>query len=109
MAKVEGSGRIELRAQRVVDDLVITVRDNGPGIDAAIGTDSNGSLTRPRAETGGTGGVGLSNTRARLEQLYGPDQRLSLRRAGNVGTVAEVVLPFHTAADLHAEAVPASA
>jgi len=109
VAKVEGSGRIELRAQRVVDDLVITVRDNGPGIDAAIGTDSNGSLTRPRAETGGTGGVGLSNTRARLEQLYGPDQRLSLRRAGNVGTVAEVVLPFHTAADLHAEAVPASA
>jgi len=109
VAKVEGSGRIELRAQRVGDDLVITVRDNGPGVDAAIATDSNGSLTRSRGETGGTGGVGLSNTRARLEQLYGPDQRLALRRAGSVGTVAEVVLPFHTAADLHAEAVPASA
>jgi two-component system LytT family sensor kinase len=109
VAKVEGSGRIELRAQRAGDDLVITVRDNGPGVDAAIATDSNGTLARSRAETGGTGGVGLSNTRARLEQLYGPDQRLSLRRAGNVGTVAEVVLPFHTAADLHAEAVPATA
>jgi sensor histidine kinase YesM len=58
---------------------------------------------------GGTGGVGLSNTRARLEQLYGPDQRLSLRRAGHVGTVAEIVLPYHTAADLHAEAAPATA
>ena len=39
----------------------------------------------------------------------GQDQHLSLRRAGNVGTVAEVVLPYHTAADLHAEAAPAIA
>ena len=107
VAKVEGSGRIELRAKRSGDDVVISVRDNGPGIDAAIAADDNGSLTRQR--TGSGGGVGLSNTRARLEQLYGPDQRLSLRRAGEAGTVAEVVLPYHTADDLHAEAVPATA
>ena len=107
VAKVEGAGRIELRARRNGDDVVISVRDNGPGIDAAIAADDNGSLTRQR--TGSGGGVGLSNTRARLEQLYGPDQRLSLHRAGEVGTVAEVVLPYHTADDLHAEAAPATA
>jgi sensor histidine kinase YesM len=107
VAKVEGSGRIELRATRHGDDVVISVRDNGPGIDTAIAADDNGSLTRQRA--GSSGGVGLSNTRARLEQLYGPDQRLTLRRAGDVGTVAEVVLPYHTADDLHAEAAPAIA
>ena len=107
VAKVEDSGRIELRAKRSGDDVVISVRDNGPGIDAAIAADDNGSLTRQRAGSGG--GVGLSNTRARLEQLYGSDQRLTLSRAGSVGTVAEVVLPYHTAADLHAEAAPATA
>jgi signal transduction histidine kinase len=110
VAKVEGAGRIELRARRSGDDVIISVRDNGPGIDSAIVADNNGSLTRAtRPEGMGTGGVGLTNTRARLEQLYGPDQHLSLRRAGEAGTVAEIVLPYHTGSDLHAEAAPAMA
>jgi signal transduction histidine kinase len=107
VAKVQGEGRIELKAMRAGDDVVITVQDNGPGVDTAIATDGNGSLTLPARPSGG--GVGLSNTRARLEQLYGAEQHLTLRRAGASGTVAEVVLPYHTAADLHAEAAPAVA
>src|SRR4029079_17730422 len=107
VAKVEGTGRIELRARRSGGDVVITVRDNGPGLDAAIEADRNGSLTR--AEGTGSGGVGLSNTRARLEQLYGADQHLSLRRAGDAGTVAEIVMPYHTASDVRIEAAPAIA
>jgi signal transduction histidine kinase len=106
VSKVEGGGRIDLRAVRAGDDLVITVRDNGPGFDAGA---SAPNLTRePRAngDVPGSGGVGLSNTRARLEQLYGSDQSLSLRRAAEGGTVAEIVLPYHTGADLHAEAAP---
>ena len=108
VAKVQGEGRIELRAARAGDDVVITVRDNGPGVDAAIATDGNGSLTLP-SRTAGSGGLGLSNTRARLEQLYGAEQHLALRRAGATGTVAEILLPYHTAADLHAEAAPVPA
>ena len=107
VAKVQGTGRIELHARRADDDVVISVRDNGPGLDAAIDTDDNGSLTPVPRER--TGGVGLTNTRARLEQLYGPDQHLSLRRAGEAGTIAEIVLPYHTGDDLRAEAAPATA
>ena len=107
VAKVQGTGRIELHARRADDDVVISVRDNGPGLDAAIDTDHNGSLTPVPRER--TGGVGLTNTRARLEQLYGPDQHLSLRRAGETGTIAEIVLPYHTGDDLRAEAAPATA
>jgi two-component system, LytTR family, sensor kinase len=112
VSKVEGGGRIDLHAHRAGDDLVITVRDNGPGLDAS-GPAAGGTSLTPEVvrDNGGpgSGGVGLSNTRARLEQLYGVDQQLSLRPAAGGGTVAEIVLPYHTGADLHAEAAPAIA
>jgi signal transduction histidine kinase len=106
VSKVEGSGRIELRARRAGDDLVITVRDNGPGLEGAAQA-AGEPVTHPRGP--GSGGVGLRTTRARLEQMYGAEHMLSLRPAAGGGTIAEVVLPFHTAADLHAEAAPAPA
>jgi len=110
VSKVEGAGRIELRARCVGGDVVITVRDNGPGLDPAIAPDGTARLTaNGNGAPPSGGGVGLSNTRARLEQLYGAEQHLSLRRAAEGGTVAEIVLPYHTAADLHAEAAPAIA
>jgi len=110
VSKVEGAGRIELRARCVGGDVVITVRDNGPGLDPAIAPDGTARLTaNGNGAPPSGGGVGLSNTRARLEQLYGDEQHLSLRRAAEGGTVAEVVLPYHTGADLHAEAAPATA
>jgi LytS/YehU family sensor histidine kinase len=107
VSKVEGTGRIELRARRAGDDVVITVQDNGPGVDTTEPT--NGAARRAETETPGSGGVGLSNTRARLEQLYGREHRFSLHRASEGGTVAEIVLPYHTVTDLHAEAAPATA
>jgi signal transduction histidine kinase len=108
VSKVEGAGRIELRARCVGDEVVITVRDNGPGLDASAAPAVPTSLTSngDGALHASGGGVGLSNTRARLEQLYGVEQHLSLRRAAEGGTVAEIVLPYHTTADLHAEAAP---
>ena len=100
VSKVQGEGRIRLRARRVGDEVVITVQDNGPGLDAH---ESGAPVMR---EGGGTGGVGLTNTRARLEQLYGKDQQLKLHRAPEGGTIAEIVLPHHTTPD---DAAPASA
>jgi two-component system LytT family sensor kinase len=95
VSKVAGTGTIEIRVYRDGEDrLVLHVRDNGPGL--AGGEDS------PRDE-----GVGLANTRARLEQLYGPEQSLRLRPAPDgVGLVAEVTLPYHTRSDLRTAAVP---
>jgi two-component sensor histidine kinase len=76
-----GRGRLEIGARRSGDRVVLSVRDDGPG-----------PLASPVA-----GGVGLSNTRARLQQMYGAAQRLTLRAHETAGTVAEVELPYREA------------
>ena len=58
-------GRIELRAQRRNGRLCLQVSDNGAGL-----PEGTGDALRE--------GVGLSNTRARLAQLYGEDYRFEL-------------------------------
>jgi two-component system LytT family sensor kinase len=76
--QVTGTGTITLRARKEGQNLVVTVTDNGPG------------------PGGGEEGVGLSNTNARLKEMYGASYSVTLRRAEPAGTDAEVVLPFHT-------------
>ncbi len=84
-------GVVELRARVIDDDLVIRVRDNGPG---------------PAVESQGAGvGLGVRNTRARLEALYGDAQHFILRPVNGGGAEAEIVLPFHTRDDLQAAEV----
>ena len=79
VSQVTGVGRITLRARREGDRLVITVWDNGPG------------------PAGGEEGVGLTNTNARLETMYGAGYAVVLRRGGSGGTDAELSVPYHTA------------
>ena len=77
--KMTEPGRIEIEAVLDGNTLVLRVSDNGPGESA-----------EPDSESGG---VGLSNTRARLEQLYGAAAQFSLSRNAEELTVAEVRLP----------------
>jgi signal transduction histidine kinase len=79
VSRIAGGGIVEIGARRDDTRLVLTVRDNGPGL-----TSSDSA------------GVGLANTRARLEQLYGSSARIDLTSAPEGGVLAEVVLPFHT-------------
>ncbi len=95
VSKTVGAGRIEIRAQRTDERVVLSVHDNGPGL--------------PSGKAPGTEGVGLRNTRMRLAQLYGSDQSLTLRTAEGGGLVAEVSLPYHTQADLRIAAIAAEA
>jgi LytS/YehU family sensor histidine kinase len=87
-----GVGRIELHARREGAELVLAVRDDGPGLAA-------GAVPTPG------GGVGLRNVRARLEELYGENQKLSFHDAEGGGLIAEIRLPYHTRTDLHASGV----
>jgi len=77
VSRAKGDGRIEIVAERRGDQLLLRVHDNGPGF---------------AGET--RSGVGLSNTRARLAQLYGSGAAFKLINEG--GTTAEITLPFRT-------------
>ncbi|HEX6927018.1 MAG TPA: histidine kinase [Longimicrobiaceae bacterium] len=88
-AKV-GPSRIEVGARREGDKLVLTVRDDGPGVPEEVKPGS---------------GLGLRNVQARLAELYGDDWSLTFHSAEGGGLIAEVKLPFHTSSDLHAELV----
>ncbi|MEO7458130.1 MAG: ATP-binding protein, partial [Gemmatimonadaceae bacterium] len=79
--RIVADARIEISATREGDDVVIRVRDNGPGV-------------TPAAE-GARTGVGLGNSRARLEQLYGGGQRLTVNTHPDGGAVAEMRVPYH--------------
>jgi two-component system, LytTR family, sensor kinase len=73
-------GRIEIIASRRDGELTVLVQDNGQGF---VGT-------------GIREGLGLRNTRARLEQLYGAGGRLMLTPAPAGGTVVRLNIPFHS-------------
>ena len=82
IARRADAGLLHVSAHRDGGQLVLTVRDDGPGLPAT-----------PYAG----GGVGLSNTRARLAALYGGDATLAVANAEGGGVIATVRLPYHEA------------
>ena len=81
-----GYGTIEVQAHPDGDDLVLTVRDTGPGDDPSPPSRASG--------------VGLRLTRERLAELYGGEQRVKLEPQEGGGMIARLALPYHTSADI---------
>jgi sensor histidine kinase YesM len=73
-------GRIAIRARRDKDCLHLQVSDNG------LGLSSNYQE-----------GVGVANTKARLQQLYGAAQRFVMDNGPEGGLVVSVAVPYHEA------------
>jgi two-component system LytT family sensor kinase len=94
VTRIDGSGHVEIGARRSGDQLILTVRDNGPGL-VEEATSKEGR------------GLGLRNTRARLAQLYGGAASFTLAPAPAGGVIAQITLPLHTAGDLRTEGMTA--
>lgn len=77
-----GPGRLTISASCQDTALVLTISDNGPGLQPG----------KPLSE-----GIGLANTRARLRELYGAAGTLELRQAE--GFTVEIAIPFRTSPD----------
>jgi sensor histidine kinase YesM len=84
IAPRSAAGLIEVRARCQDGMLQVLVSDNGPGLP------SNGSSAVLRE------GVGLANTQARLQQLYGSAHRLDLENAPAGGLTVILEIPFKT-------------
>ena len=84
-----GGGRLDISARQDGDRLRLVVRDNGTG----LGNDTLQAFNE---------GVGLSNTRSRLEHLYGEQHRFEFHRPPDGGLAVTVVVPFSQSADVPA-------
>jgi two-component system, LytTR family, sensor kinase len=81
IARRAGAGRIELMAWRNNGMLGVRIRDDGPGL-----PDESVLATK--------GGVGLANSQARLEQLYGKRHRFEVSNRPEGGFEVVLELPF---------------
>ena len=77
-----GEGVIRIDASRANGLLELTISDNGRGLPVGPGEFREG--------------VGLRNTRARLQQLYGAAHRFELQNGIDGGVVVTIAIPFKT-------------
>jgi signal transduction histidine kinase len=87
IAKSSTAGTIEVRAQSRDGTLVLEVVDDGPGLPDGWDAERDS-------------GLGLRNTRARLERLYGPEHDLEFADAPDGGTIARLTIPLRRAGSL---------
>ena len=87
-------GLIEIRAARENGMVRLQVRDNGPG----LGSASHENLIK---------GIGLSNTQARLKQLYGSAHSFEINDASGGGLEVLIAIPFRNG-DASAATAPTS-
>jgi signal transduction histidine kinase len=74
-------GRIDIRSRQLGESLELVVSDNGPGMP-------------PSRVTSAGKGVGLANTRSRLERLYGANHQLLFGEPPGGGLMVTVMIPF---------------
>lgn len=84
ISKSSSAGRIEVRARSSDGRLVLEVSDDGPGLPADWNAERDS-------------GLGLNNTRERLERLYGADQRLEFESSPGAGLTVRISIPLRQA------------
>ncbi|HEY5883280.1 MAG TPA: histidine kinase [Pyrinomonadaceae bacterium] len=81
IAKRSAAGILEISARRESGTLWLQVRDDGPGMEVNGSKDAGAQ-------------IGLTNTRTRLQQLYGEEQTFELANAVGGGAIATLAIPF---------------
>jgi len=85
IAPKEGPGHLRIAARVFAGDLLLELSDDGPGADLVEGRIPEGK------------GVGLSNTRERLKELYGNRHSFRLKDNEPHGLTINIRIPYETA------------
>lgn len=91
VSRITETGHILIRAERWDGRLHLSIQDNGPGLSAHVIAVAEG--------------VGVRNTRERLQQLYGSEATLTFHDAPHGGCIVRLALPYHTASETYAAAL----
>ena len=84
VANSEEGGKITISARAVAGNLLLEVSDNGPGIEFISG------------QMPVFNGVGIVNTKERLEAIYGLRHSIKFNQAQPSGLMIEIRIPFET-------------
>lgn len=84
-------GVVQIQARRKNDRLLLAVRDSGNG---------------PKEYAKERQGIGLTNTRTRLKEVYGEEARLTLNSGADGGFAAELEIPFRESPALSSNESP---
>lgn len=80
IAPKEDGGRVEILSNRVGDDLLLEIKDNG------IGSESE--------QNNNGGRIGLTNSKARLKHLYGEAQKFEISAPLEGGWCVKIMIPY---------------
>lgn len=86
ISRSEVGGSIQITAKAIDGRLVLNVVDDGPGI---VGQQNDGRAWD-------SAGVGLSNIRNRLKEMYGPNHQITFLNEQPHGCRVTVVIPYET-------------
>jgi two-component system LytT family sensor kinase len=81
IGRSSSAGRILISASKIDGTVELRVQDDGPGLTPSDSSEDDG--------------IGLANTRARLQQLYDQDARLEIENCDRGGVVVTMNIPFH--------------
>jgi two-component system LytT family sensor kinase len=87
IAKSDEGGHLRIAARVFAGDLLIELSDDGPGVELVDGRIPDSK------------GVGLSNTRERLRELYGSQHSFKLKNTDPHGLTVNIRIPFETRKD----------
>lgn len=76
-------GTINVHSARHLDRLILTIDDNGKGLEE-----------KPANNKRNGNGIGLTNTKERLKQLYGANHKFTLRNGEKGGALVQLEIPF---------------